>query len=335
MIFLINVPIAARHPLVALAAGRPRQKRREDLQVDFVGAVLGAAGLGLLVAGFIEQPQLGCGNPFVPAARRRAALLAAFVTYELRTPMPMLPLRLFRLRNFSVTNIETLSVYGALSGLSPFLTLFLIEFAGYSPLHAGLALVPITIVMFFLSPRTGGRDAMTGRGLSCARADPSRGERKNITIVIGSERQPSVERRVAGELDQEERQEHAQPRERAVDRERLDVGDREVAQPEQPQRQHRHRRPQLVGDERGEQGGAAGEGHRHERVPAAELRLLDEARDEEAESGGASTAPDEVDSSGPCAAPAACRRAATRITSVTSRDRHVDEEDRRASSRRR
>jgi predicted MFS family arabinose efflux permease len=67
----------------------------------------------------------------------------------------MLPLRLFRLRNFSVTNIETLSVYGGLSGLSTFLTLFLIEFAGYSALHAGLSLVPITIVMFFLSPRMG------------------------------------------------------------------------------------------------------------------------------------------------------------------------------------
>ena len=69
--------------------------------------------------------------------------------------MPMLPLRLFRLRNFSVTNVETLSVYGGLSGLSTFLTLYLIEFAGYSALHAGLSLLPITVVMFFVSPRMG------------------------------------------------------------------------------------------------------------------------------------------------------------------------------------
>jgi len=75
--------------------------------------------------------------------------------WSMRTPMPMLPLRLFRLRNFSVTNIETLSVYGGLSGLSTFLTLYLIEFAGFSALHAGLSLLPVTIVMFFLSPRTG------------------------------------------------------------------------------------------------------------------------------------------------------------------------------------
>jgi predicted MFS family arabinose efflux permease len=67
----------------------------------------------------------------------------------------MLPLRLFRLRNFSVTNVETLAVYGALSGLSVFLTLFLIEFSGYSALRAGVSLLPITAVMFVLSPRTG------------------------------------------------------------------------------------------------------------------------------------------------------------------------------------
>jgi predicted MFS family arabinose efflux permease len=121
-----------------------------------VGAVLGAAGLGLLVAGFIEQPHLGWGNPFVPGALAGGlVLLAVFVAYELRTPLPMLPLRLFRLRNFSVTNVETFAVYGGLSGLSVFLSLFLLEFSGYSPFRAGLATLPITIVMFFLSRYTG------------------------------------------------------------------------------------------------------------------------------------------------------------------------------------
>src|SRR4029079_5649806 len=105
--------------------------------------------------------------------RAGAPCLGASVVSELRTPMPMLPLRLFRLRNFSVTNVETLSVYGGPSGLTPFrpvyliafagwrdartrcLTLSLSEFAGFSALHAGLSLLPVTIVMFFLSPRTG------------------------------------------------------------------------------------------------------------------------------------------------------------------------------------
>ncbi|HEY2219100.1 MAG TPA: MFS transporter [Gaiellaceae bacterium] len=155
-IFLLNIPIAAVTLLILARLGGMRQKRREELRVDLVGAILGTAGLGLVVAGFIEQPQLGWGDPLILGAFVLGALLlGAFVAYELRTPMPMLPLRLFRLRNFSVTNVETLSVYGGLSGLSTFLTLFLIEFAGFSALHAGLSLLPITVVMFFLSPRMG------------------------------------------------------------------------------------------------------------------------------------------------------------------------------------
>jgi len=156
VIFLINLPIAAVTLLFLMRLGGMHQPRREDLRVDVTGAILCTAGLGLLVAGFIEQPRLGWGDPLIVGAFvGGAACLGAFVAYELRTSMPMLPLRLFRLRNFSVTNVETLSVYGGLSGLSTFLTLYLIEFAGYSALHAGLSLLPITIVMFFVSPRMG------------------------------------------------------------------------------------------------------------------------------------------------------------------------------------
>ena len=156
VIFLINIPIALATFLLLVRLGGMHQKRRENMRVDVVGAVLCTAGLGLLVAGFIEQPQRGWGDPLILAAFvAGAALLGAFVVYELRTPLPMLPLRLFRMRNFSVTNIETLSVYGRLSALTTFLTLYLIEFAGFSALHAGISLLPVTIVMFFLSPRTG------------------------------------------------------------------------------------------------------------------------------------------------------------------------------------
>jgi EmrB/QacA subfamily drug resistance transporter len=155
-IFFLNIPIAAVTLLILVRLGSMHQKRREDLRVDVPGAILGAVGLGLIVAGFIEQPHLGWGDPVIVGAFLGGiGLLVAFVVHELRTPMPMLPLRLFRLRNFSVTNIETLSVYGGLSGLSTFLTLFLIEFAGFTALHAGIALLPITAVMFFLSPRMG------------------------------------------------------------------------------------------------------------------------------------------------------------------------------------
>ncbi|HEY7421507.1 MAG TPA: DHA2 family efflux MFS transporter permease subunit [Gaiellaceae bacterium] len=156
VIFLLNLPIAAVTLLILMRLGGMHQARREDMRVDVVGAILCTAGLGLLVAGFIEQPQRGWGDPLILAAFFvGAALLGAFVAYELRTPLPMLPLRLFRLRNFSVTNVETLSVYGGLSALTTFLTLYLIEFADFSALQAGVSLLPVTIVMFFLSPRTG------------------------------------------------------------------------------------------------------------------------------------------------------------------------------------
>jgi EmrB/QacA subfamily drug resistance transporter len=156
VIFLINLPVAAATLLILVRLGGIRQKRRDDLRVDTWGAILCTAGLGLLVAGFIEQPQRGWSDPLILGAFVGGlGLLAAFVFYELRTPLPMLPLRLFRLRNFSVANIETLSVYGGLSGLTTFLTLFLIEFAGFSALQAGVSILPVTFVMFFVSPRTG------------------------------------------------------------------------------------------------------------------------------------------------------------------------------------
>jgi EmrB/QacA subfamily drug resistance transporter len=156
VIFLINLPVALVTLLILARLGGLHQSRREDLRVDVVGAILCTAGLGLLVAGFIEQPQRGWGDPLILGAFvGGAACLGSFVLYELRTPLPMLPLRLFRLRNFSVTNVETLSVYGGLSALTTFLTLYLIEFAGFSALQAGISLLPVTIVMFFLSPRTG------------------------------------------------------------------------------------------------------------------------------------------------------------------------------------
>jgi EmrB/QacA subfamily drug resistance transporter len=156
VIFLINIPIALATLLLVARIGGIRQPRRQDLRVDLPGAVFCTAGLGLLVAGFIEQPSLGWSDPLVSGGIAGGLLLlATFVLYEIRTPMPMLPLHLFRLRNFSVTNVETLAVYGALSGLGLFLTLFLEEFGGYTAFKAGVALLPITIVMFFLSPRTG------------------------------------------------------------------------------------------------------------------------------------------------------------------------------------
>ena len=156
VIFLINVPLALFTVVLALRH-LPRRPRAETrVRVDLAGAALCASGLGLLVFGFIEQPRRGWGDAAVPVSLALgAALLVAFVFYESRTAMPMLPLHLFAGRNFSVTNVETFAVYGGLSAWGFFLALFLQQLCGYSPFRAGLATLPVTIVLFLLSRRVG------------------------------------------------------------------------------------------------------------------------------------------------------------------------------------
>ncbi len=83
------------------------------------------------------------------------AVLAAFLWHERRTPDPMLPLDLFRRRNFAVGNLQTLAMYGGLSITFFFLVLFLQQVAGYDALQAGIATLPTTLVMFALSKRFG------------------------------------------------------------------------------------------------------------------------------------------------------------------------------------
>jgi EmrB/QacA subfamily drug resistance transporter len=155
-IFLVNVPfVAATMALVAYAVPR-REPLSTRPRVDVVGACLCALGLAGPVFALIEAPQRGFDDPLVVVSFIGGlALLGLFVLWERRTPAPMLPLRLFGLRNFSFANTETLFVYCGLSTLTFFLVLFLQQIAGYSALQSGLTLVPITVVMFVLSPRMG------------------------------------------------------------------------------------------------------------------------------------------------------------------------------------
>jgi EmrB/QacA subfamily drug resistance transporter len=155
-VFLINVPIAlATLALVAYAVPH-REAGNERARVDVVGGVLCVLGLGGPVFALIEEPRRGWGDPLILITSFGGlVLLVVFVLRERRHPQPMLPLRLFSKRNFSFANLETLTVYASLSTLTFFLVLFLQQLAGYSPLKSGLTLVPITIVMFLLSPRVG------------------------------------------------------------------------------------------------------------------------------------------------------------------------------------
>jgi EmrB/QacA subfamily drug resistance transporter len=154
-IFAINVPFLV---LTLILAGRalPPGERPEGGKVDLLGAVLCALGLGGVTYALIEQPLRGFGDPLIfGTLAAGAALFAAFLVYESRIEKPMLPLELFRRRNFAVGNIETLTMYGGLGLLFFFLVLFLQQVAGYSALEAGASSLPVSIVMFFLSSRFG------------------------------------------------------------------------------------------------------------------------------------------------------------------------------------
>jgi EmrB/QacA subfamily drug resistance transporter len=148
-IFLINVPLAVVTIVLVLVAIPPHEVNGRRGRVDLVGALLCALGLGGTVFALIEQRRLGWSSPAIWGSLSAGlVLLVAFVLWERRTPAPMLPLSLFRRRNFSVTNVETFAVYAGLSTWGFFLTLFLQQLAGYSALRSGLALLPVTAVMF-------------------------------------------------------------------------------------------------------------------------------------------------------------------------------------------
>jgi EmrB/QacA subfamily drug resistance transporter len=125
-------------------------------RVDVVGAVLGTLGLAGPVFALIEQPELGWTDPVILGTLIGGlALLAAFVVYERRAAHPLLPLELFRQRNFAVGNAATLTIYGGLGAAPFFLVLYLQQVAGYTALQAGLATLPVTAIMFTLSRRWG------------------------------------------------------------------------------------------------------------------------------------------------------------------------------------
>jgi EmrB/QacA subfamily drug resistance transporter len=156
-IFVINVPLAAACVWLILSViPRSAVRERGARHVDYPGALLCALGLGGPVFALIEQPRLGWSSAGVAGPLIAGiVLLAAFTFYESRAKDPMLPLVLFRRRNFSAGNIETFAMYAGLAILFFFLVLFLQQIGGYSPLKSGLATLPATIIMFLLSRRFG------------------------------------------------------------------------------------------------------------------------------------------------------------------------------------
>ena len=151
-VFAINVgPVAAT--LLVLARTPPDPARDPSSRVDVLGALSCAAGLGGIIFALIAQPGRGWTDPLIVAGLGGgAAAFAAFLLHERRTARPMLDLRLFRSRNFTVGNVATVVIYAGLSAATFLVTVFLQQVARYSATRAGLSLVPVTIMMFVLSP---------------------------------------------------------------------------------------------------------------------------------------------------------------------------------------
>jgi EmrB/QacA subfamily drug resistance transporter len=179
-IFLINLPVAAVVMVVTLRHVPETSDPTSHGRFDVAGAVLAALALAGITYALIEAPAHGAARAVLAAAAGVLAF-AGFVLLERhrgrsggKVP-PMLPLDVFASRQFTAVNVVTFVIYAALSGTIFLLVLQLQVVSGYSPLAAGVSLLPLTLLMLLLSPRAGTlaqrfgpRWLMTGGPLLCA-----------------------------------------------------------------------------------------------------------------------------------------------------------------------
>ena len=147
-VFFINVPLGLAVVWLALWKVPESTAGDEGQHFDWAGGLLAAFGFGGIVFALIESVPL--------AGVAGGILLIALLYWEARSSSPMVPLRLFRSRNFSGANLLTLFLYAALMGFLFFFPLDLIQVQGYSPTEAGAALLPFILLMFLLSRWSGG-----------------------------------------------------------------------------------------------------------------------------------------------------------------------------------
>ncbi len=154
-VFFINLPLAVA--TLGITFWHVPESRNEAMRrggLDWTGACLGTAGLGSITFALLEAHRKG---PEVwLSAAIGLACLAGLLVFEMRVAAPMLPLRFFRSRDFTGANLLTLFLYTALNGLLFFFPLNLIQVQHYSATEAGAALLPLILILFFLSHWSGG-----------------------------------------------------------------------------------------------------------------------------------------------------------------------------------
>jgi EmrB/QacA subfamily drug resistance transporter len=155
-VFLVNLPVAA---LVVVLTWRHVPESRDRATggpVDVAGAVLLAGTLGSLTYGLTALSSAVAGSAAVAVSLTASVILGGcFLVREHTAPVPLLPLTLFKEPLFVATNLVTLAVYAALGALFFTLALTLQVGAGFSPLAAGLSLLPLTVLMLLFSAPAG------------------------------------------------------------------------------------------------------------------------------------------------------------------------------------
>ena len=174
-IFWLNVPIGV--VLLPLARTRLTESRGPATRLDLPGVVLASLGLFGIVLGLVRGNSNGWTSPTVlPELIAGSLLVATFIAWEARAPEPMLPLRLFRSRGFTATNLASLLMFFGMFGSIFLLAQFLQTVQHYSPLQAGLRTLPWTGMPVLIAPvagalsdRIGGRPLLaTGLSLQAA-----------------------------------------------------------------------------------------------------------------------------------------------------------------------
>ncbi|MFI5692174.1 MFS transporter [Kribbella sp. NPDC051586] len=157
LIFVINVPIAVVTVLVTLRHVPESRDESAGGKLDVNGAILATVGLAGLTYGLISAGDRGFGDPVVLTSLAIGVLaFAGFIEVERRSSHPMLPLSIFANRRFTGANLVTVVVYGGLGTATFLLVVYLQTALHYSALWAGASLLPMTLLMFFLSGYAGG-----------------------------------------------------------------------------------------------------------------------------------------------------------------------------------
>ena len=162
-IFWLNVPIGLA--LIPLAAFRLRESRGPNDALDLPGVGLTSAGLFGIVWGLVRANSVGWGSPEIVSTLVVGSLvLALFVLWELRAPEPMLPLRFFLNRTFSASNAASFLMFFGMFGSIFLPAQFFPTIQGYSPLQAGLRILPWTLMPIFIAPIAGALSDRIGGG---------------------------------------------------------------------------------------------------------------------------------------------------------------------------